>query len=94
LVSWRGKEIVIDRMRNVPFEMLESGISVQDLIEVLETGINPTKRKKGIIEKWKRQGWDIFIVVIEDCTNYWLVRHVAKRRINRNIAKLLRGLGK
>jgi len=94
LICWRGKEIVIDRMRNVPFEMLESGISVQDLIEVLENGISPTKRKKGIIEKWMRQGWDIFIVVIEDCTNYWLVRHVAKRRINRNIAKLLRGMGK
>jgi len=94
LVSWRGKEIVIDRMRNVPFEMLECGMSVQDLIDVLEIGMSPTKRKKGIIEKWMRQGWVITIVVVEDCTNYWLVRHVAKRRINRNIARLLSGLEK
>ena len=81
-------------MRNVPFEMLDCGISVQEIIEILEKGISPTKRKKGVIEKWMRQGWDIFIVVIEDCTTYWLVRHVAKRRINRNIARLLRGLEK
>jgi hypothetical protein len=94
LTSWKGREIVIDKMRNVPFEMLECGISTRDIIEVLENGLSPVKRKKGIIERWLRIGWEITIVVIEDCTDYWLVRHVAKRRINKNVARLLRGMRK
>lgn len=94
MTNWKGWEIVIDKMRNVPFEMLECGISTQDIIEVLENGLSPVKRKKGIIERWLRLGWEVTIVVIEDCMDYWLVRHVAKRRINKNVARLLRGMRK
>ena len=70
MVCWRSKEIVVDRMRNVPYELLENGIYVQNRIEVLEKGICPTKCKKGIIGKWMGQVWDIFIVVVENCSNY------------------------
>lgn len=94
MVLWKTREIVIDHMRNVDHEMIECGITTDDVVEVLEKGASPSKRKKGIVEKWLRIGWHITIVVVEDCDDYWLVRHVAKIKVTKKLARIIGGVGK
>ena len=91
MASWKNREIFIDHKRNVDSEMIECGITTDDMVEILEKGVCPVKRKKGIIEKWKREGNKVIIVAIEDCTGYWLVRHVSRTTATKKILRILRG---
>ena len=49
--KWHGKIIVIDNKRNVDSEMARYHLKMVDVIEILDEGIQVTKRKKGIHEK-------------------------------------------
>lgn len=89
--KWRGKIIVIDHKRNVDSEMLRYGLKVVDIIEVLEEGVQVTKRKKGIHERWLRHAKCIRIAVVEDCGDYWLLRHVGEIAATKKKLKLMRG---
>ena len=48
--GWRGKELVIDNYRNADREMLEHNITVEDIISVLESGVEVRKQKKGSLK--------------------------------------------
>jgi len=91
MTQWRGRQLVIDHMRNVDREMIECGLCTSDVLEVLEQGVSPVKRRRGIHEKWMRIGWSMVIVVVEDCGEYWLLRHVSKVKLNKRLSKVLRG---
>lgn len=90
MTEWKGRPMVIDHMRNVDREMIECGLCTPDIIEALENGVSPVKRGKGITEKWLRIGWSMIIVVVEDCGEYWLLRHVSKVRFTKRLSKILR----
>lgn len=94
MLEWRGRPIVIDHSRNVDREMLECGLTTTDIIDVLENGVHPVKRKEGVLERWMRVGWRVIIVVVEDGGDYWLVRHVSQVRLTRRLGALLRGDGR
>ena len=51
LKKCHGKIIVIDNKRNVDSEMARYHLKMVDVIEILDEGIQVTKRKKGIHEK-------------------------------------------
>ena len=89
--GWKGRPLVVDHKRNVDREMLETGMTTSDVIEVLEYGVSPVRRKRGIIERWLRKGWRMTVVVVEDCGDYWLVRHVGNMRITRRLSRMLGG---
>lgn len=89
--GWKGKPLVIDHMRNVDREMLKSGLTTAGIIEVLDRGVSPVRRKRGIIERWFRKGWRVRVVVVEDCGDYWLVRHVGVLGLTRRLSRLLGG---
>ena len=90
-MAWKGREIVIDHMRNVDHEMIECGVTTDDVLEVLEEGVCPVKRKKGIMEKWLRIERYVTMVVVEDCQDYWLVRHVTRIRVSKRLLKVAGG---
>ena len=92
MLEWRGRQVVVDHMRNADREMIECGISTADIIEMLEHGVSPVKRGKGIIERWIRDGMSIMIVVIEDYGDYWLVRHVSRVRCTKRLMRIMRGV--
>jgi tRNA U54 and U55 pseudouridine synthase Pus10 len=89
--EWNGRPLVVDHQRNVDREMLETKLTTSGVIEVLETGVSPVKRKRGIIERWLRKGWHMTVVVVEDCGDYWLIRHVGRLRITRRLSRMLGG---
>jgi hypothetical protein len=91
MVEWKGRPLVIDHMRNVDREMLKTGMTTAGIIEVLEDGVSPVKRKRGITERWLRKGWRVTVVVVEDCGDYWLVRHVGRLSLTRRLSRLLGG---
>ena len=91
MATWKGRELVIDHMRNVDREMVECGITTDDVVNALEYGVTPSKRKKGIIEKWLRTGWFINMVVVEDCGEYWLLRHVTRIKVTKRLLNLVGG---
>jgi hypothetical protein len=91
MYDWRDKPVVIDHKRNVDSEMIECDIDFDCIIETVNNGIEVKKRKSGIIEKWYQLGKSIIIVAIEDCDDYWLVRHVGRIRATRKKLKLMRG---
>lgn len=91
MIEWRGKPLVIDHKRNVDSEIIECGIELEDIVEILERGKEVRKRAKGIIEKWLRIGRFIFIVAVEEFDDYWLVAHVGKIRATKKKMKLLGG---
>jgi predicted PolB exonuclease-like 3'-5' exonuclease len=68
--------------------MVELGLEIYQVIELLETGAEISRRKKGIIEKWCHRGQSIYIVADED---YWLIRHVGKIRATKDKLKIMRG---
>ncbi len=89
--KWHGKIIVIDNKRNVDSEMARYHLKIVDVIEILGEGIQVTKRKKGIHEKWLRRGKHIRIAVVETCGDYWLLRHVSEITATKKKLKLMRG---
>ncbi len=89
--KWYGKIIIIDNKRNVDSEMARYGLKVADVIEILDEGTQVTRRKKGIYEKWLQRGKHIRIAVVEDCGDYWLIRHVSKITATKKKLKLMRG---
>jgi len=89
--GWKGRPLVIDHMRNVDREMLEKGLTSAGIVEVLDRGVSPVRRKRGIIERWLRRGWRVTVVVVEDCGEYWLVRHVGVLGLTRRLSRLLGG---
>jgi tRNA U54 and U55 pseudouridine synthase Pus10 len=89
--GWKGRPLVLDHMRNVDREMLETGITTDSIIEVLEEGVSPAKRKRGVTERWLRKGWRVTVVVVEDCGDYWLVRHVGVLGLTRRLSRLFGG---
>jgi len=89
--SWKGKPLVPDHVRNADEEMIECSMGTEDIAEILEEGKEVRKRAKGIIEKWLHRGDFIYIVAVEDCDEYWLIRHVGKIRATKKKINLLRG---
>ncbi len=71
--------------------MVELGLEIHQIIELLENGTEVNKRKKGIIEKWCHHGKIIYIVAIEDNEDYWLIRHVGKIRATKQKLRIMRG---
>ena len=49
------------------------------------------KRKKGVLEKWKRYGKQIVIVVVQERDFFIAVRHVGRIKASKKKCKLLRG---
>ena len=92
MYNWRNKPVVLDHKRNVDSEMIECDIDFDCIIETLDYGSKVKKRKKGIIEKWHQIGKFIIIVAIEDCEEYWLVRHIGRIRTTKKKLKLIRGV--
>ncbi len=88
--TWKGKTVTIDNNRNVGGEMALCGFKMEDVISVLDDGGRIRKRKKGILEKWLHNGSRIHIAVVEDCGEYWLLRHVGNIKATRKKLKLLR----
>lgn len=91
MITWKNKPLIPDHNRNADAEMVELGVELYQIIELLENGTEVSKRKKGIIEKWCHRGKNIYIVAIEDCDDYWLIRHVGKIRATQDKLKLMRG---
>ena len=60
-------------------------------LEIIETGKIVRKRRKGIIEKWKRYGKWIIIITIEEHLEFWSIRHVSRIRSTKKKVRLLRG---
>ncbi len=89
--KWHGKIIIIDNKRNVDYEMVQNGLKMVDVIEILDEGVQVTKRKKEIHEKWIRRGKYIRIAIVEDCGDYWLLRHVSEITATKKKLKLMRG---
>ena len=89
--EWKGRPLVVDHQRNVDREMLKTGMTTSGVIEVLENGVSPVKRKRGITERWLRKGWQMTVVVIEDRGDYWLIRHVGRLGITRRLSRMLGG---
>ena len=90
MYNWRKKAVVLDHKRNVDSEMIQCDIDFDCIIETLDCGSVVKKRKSGIIEKWHQIGKSIIIVAIEDCDDYWLVRHVGRIRATKRKLKLMR----
>ena len=91
MYKWQKKIMVVDHKRNVDSEMVECDIDLECIIEALDNGVEVKKRKKGIIEKWNIVGKHIVIIVVEDCDDYWLIRHVGKIKATRKKTKIMRG---
>ena len=71
--------------------MIECDIDIECIIDALENGVEVKKRKKGIIEKWQIVGKHIIIIAVEDCGDYWLIRHVGKIKATRKKIRIIRG---
>lgn len=91
MIAWKNKPLIPDHNRNADAEMVELGLEIRQIIELLENGTEVSKRKEGIIEKWCHRGRNIYIVAIEDYDDYWLIRHVGKIRATKDKLKILRG---
>jgi len=91
LITWKNKPLIPDHNRNADGEMVELGLEIYQVIELLETGAEISRRKKGIIEKWCHRGQSIYIVAVEDYEDYWLIRHVGKIRATKDKLKIMRG---
>lgn len=91
MITWKNKPLIPDHHRNADAEMVELGLEVYQIIELLENGTEVSKRKKGITEKWCHRGKNIYIVAIEDCEDYWLIRHAGKIRATKDKLKIMRG---
>ncbi len=91
MITWKNKPLIPDHNRNADGEMIELGIEIHQIIELLENGKEVSQRKKGIIEKWCHRGKIIYIVAIEDYDDYWLIRHVGKIRATKEKLKIMRG---
>jgi hypothetical protein len=52
LITWKNKPLIPDHNRNADNEMVQLGLEIYQIIELLENGTEVSKRKKGIIEKW------------------------------------------
>ena len=85
--TWRGRRIV---PTNAAYRELHNlGISLADVVRVLEEGYAPEgrKRKQGIIEMCLRQGDEVTKVVVAESLEgwsgeiVWLVVHVMRVRI-------------
>ena len=90
LHKWRGKILVIDNYRNVDGEMLSLDVDMESVLDTLDHGVEVSRRKRGIVEKWRRSGRWILIVAVEECGDYWLVRHVGKIRATKQKTRLMR----
>ena len=86
-----GKVVIVDNNRNVDSEMALCGFRMEDVISILDDGFVIKKRKQGIFEKWLLCGRRIHIAVVEECEDYWLLRHVGNIRASRKKLKLIRG---
>ncbi len=80
-----------DHNRNADNELVELGLEFYQIIDLLDNGSEVNKRKKGVIEKWCQRGKNIYIVVVEDYDDYWLIRHVGKIRATKEKLRLLKG---
>ncbi len=83
--------MIPDHNRNADGEMVELGLEIHQLIDLLENGTEVSKRKAGIIEKWCHRGKNIYIIAIEDYDDYWLIRHVGKIRATNDKLRIMRG---
>lgn len=90
MTSWKGKPLIPDHKRNADCEMIELGLETSDIGEILDKGKEVRKRRKGIVEKWYHQGKVIYIIAVEDCQNYWLIRHVGKISATKEKLRLLK----
>lgn len=79
-----------DTTRNVACEIIENNLDHEGIIDVLDSGTEVRKRKKGVLEKWKRSGSSIIIVTVEEREDIWLIRHVGRIKATRKKMKLLR----
>ena len=91
MFTWQNKPLFLDHKRNVDSEMIENNIDMDDIIECLDLGQEVKKRKRGIIEKWNRVGGSVIIAAIEDCGDYWLVRHVGRITATKKKLRIIRG---
>lgn len=83
--------MIPDHNRNADGEMVELGLEIHQLIDLLENGTEVSKRKAGIIEKWCHRGKNIYIIAVEDYDDYWLIRHVGKIRATNDKLRIMRG---
>jgi len=93
LKRWKGRYVIVDNKRNVDSEMALCGFKITDVIEILVEGTRIKARGKGIHEKWFRCGKRIRIAVVEDCNDYWLLRHVGDGKASRKKLKLMKTRG-
>lgn len=90
-MTWKNKPLIPDHNRNADGEMVELGLEIHQLIDLLENGTEVNKRKAGIIEKWCHRGKNIYIIAVEDYDDYWLIRHVGKIRSTKDKLRIMRG---
>lgn len=89
---WKGRYVIVDNKRNVDTEMALCGYKMEDVIEILDEGVQIKDRRKGILEKWFRCGNRIRIAVVEGCEDYWLLRHVGKvKATKKKLKTMMRG---
>ena len=48
MITWKNKPLIPDHNRNADGEMIELGIEIHQIIELLENGKEVSQRKKGI----------------------------------------------
>lgn len=84
-VSYEGLSIEVSR--SAYFELLKENLDLYDVLEVLENGFSPSKRKKGIVEKCLVKGRKIVKVVVAlnerrypegDSERYWTLIHAGR----------------
>jgi predicted PolB exonuclease-like 3'-5' exonuclease len=90
MTSWKGKSLIPDHKRNVDREMIEVGLETSDIAGILDKGKQVRRRRKGVIEKWYHRGKVIYIIAVEDCQDYWLIRHVGKISATKEKLRLLK----
>ncbi|MBU4491661.1 MAG: hypothetical protein KKD69_04270 [Euryarchaeota archaeon] len=50
MITWKDKPLIPDHNRNADGEMVELGLEIYQVIELLDKGTEVSHRKKGIIE--------------------------------------------
>ncbi len=81
-VRFRGKLLTLSK--EVSEELMNFGADIENCKEILETGYEPRKRRRGKIERWMDKGNKTFNVVIvegydeilkEEC---WVIIHFGR----------------
>lgn len=79
-IKYKGLSIEVSRSAH--FEMLKENVDLYDILEVLEYGFEPHRRKKDIVERCLTKGRKVIKAVValnhRKDESYWTLIHVGR----------------